>query len=317
MNSSGDVVCIGESMAVFVPAAAPRSWTEGVGGAESNVACHLVGHGFRSRWVSALGDDSFGRAVLGRVRAAGVDTTDVHIDPARPTGLYFKQPGAVTYYRRGSAASALGADLLDRISLAHTRLVHVSGITAALSPSCLDLLRAVLRDRRGDYLVSFDVNWRPALWERGGGPELLRELADSADIVLVGSDEAEALWGTDDPAQVRSLLPGPKTLVVKQGADGATLIEDGRRVFEPALSVDVVEPVGAGDAFAAGFLASTLDGREPGRRLRAGHLSAAGTLLTHEDVGEALPAELVSALLEADEPAWRGARVSTEGVRLG
>ncbi|MCP3804249.1 sugar kinase [Allokutzneria sp. A3M-2-11 16] len=304
-------------MAVFVPAPGDRTWIEGVGGAESNVACHLASRGFRSRWVSALGQDSFGRAVLSRVRAAGVDTADVHIDPTRQTGLYFKEPGAVTYYRRGSAASALGPDLLDRISLAHTRLVHVSGITAALSPSCLGLLRAVLRDRRGDYRVSFDINWRPALWEHGGGPELLRELADSADIVLVGSDEAEALWGTDDPAEVRALLPGPETLVVKQGADGATLMESGQRVFEPALAVDVVEPVGAGDAFAAGFLASTLDGQGAGRRLRAGHLSAAGTLLTHEDVGEQLPAELASALLDADEPAWRGARVSTEGVRLG
>ena len=317
MNTSGDVVCIGESMAVFVPTGSADEWTRGVGGAESNVACHLAERGFRSRWVSALGDDSFGRVVLGRVRAAGVDTADVHIDPTRPTGLYFKEPGAVTYYRRGSAASALGPDLLDRISLARTRLVHVSGITAALSPSCLGLLRAVLRDRRGDYRVSFDVNWRPALWEHGGGPELLRELADSADIVLVGSDEADALWGTDDPAEIRSLLPRPEMLVVKQGADGATLIEGELRVFEPALAVDVVEPVGAGDAFAAGFLASTLDGHEPGRRLRAGHLSAAGTLLTHEDVGAQLPAEQVSALLEADEPAWRGARVSTEGVRLG
>ncbi|MFB9909508.1 sugar kinase [Allokutzneria oryzae] len=317
---------MGESMALFVPgepgpADEVRSWIRAVGGAESNVACHLAGHGFRSRWVSALGQDSLGRAVLRRVRGAGVDTTDVLIDPVRPTGLYIKESdaagSAVTYYRRGSAASALGPELLDRIRLDHTRLVHVSGITAALSPSCLELLRAVLRDRRGDYRVSFDVNWRPALWENGRGPELLRELADAADIVLVGSDEAEVLWGTDDPGAIRLLLPGPETLVVKQGADGATLIEGDRRVFEPALAVDVVEPVGAGDAFAAGFLASTLDGHAAGRRLRAGHLSAAGTLLTHDDVGDPLPAELVSALLDADEPAWRGARVSTEGVRLG
>jgi 2-dehydro-3-deoxygluconokinase len=163
-------------------------------------------------------------------------------------------------------------------------------------------------------LVSFDVNFRPVLWS-GRDPGVLRELADAADIVLTGDDEAQAVWGTGDPAALHALLPGPATLVVKHGERGVTLVEGGAPpVFAPALRVDVVEPVGAGDAFAAGFLAATLRGADPVTRLRSGHLQAASTLRTHDDVGEPLPSSVVTALLEADERAWAAARLTDKGV---
>jgi len=318
-----EALCVGETMAVLMPAEpAPehqvRTWTSTVGGAESNVACHLARLGVPSAWLSAVGDDGFGRAVVDAVRAAGVDVSGVRVDPHRPTGLYVKTPGSpVRYYRRGSAASALGPELLDGIDLAGLRLVHLTGITAALSASCLRLLRLLLGRRR--HLVSFDLNWRPALWrdEAAAGldpAELLRELADAADIVLVGEDEAGEVWGSADPGALRELLPGPSTLVVKHGAEGATLLDGGSRVYEPALRVDVVEPVGAGDAFAAGFLAATLAGDDARRRLRAGHLQAAATLLTRHDVGDPLPRAVVDRLLRCDERAWAEARITTEGA---
>jgi 2-dehydro-3-deoxygluconokinase len=149
-------------------------------------------------------------------------------------------------------------------------------------------------------------------------PDVLRELANAADIVLVGADEAAQVWGVSDPAAIRALLPGPDTIVVKQDEHGATLLErdpvTGREldpVFEPALRVDVVEPVGAGDAFAAGFLAATLAGEPPHRRLRAGHLQAAASLRTKEDVGPPLPSDVVAGLLDADERTWAAWRMST------
>jgi 2-dehydro-3-deoxygluconokinase len=312
----GGVVCLGETMAVLVPAEpgpvrAVRTWTRVVGGAESNVAVHLARLGVRSRWVSAVGDDAFGGAVLDAVRAAGVDVTGVRVDPDRPTGLYVKEADAagspVRYYRRGSAASAMGPDALDRLRWDDVALVHVSGITAALSDSCLGLLRAVLRRPR-TAPVSFDLNWRPALWH-DRDPSVLRDLADAADIVLAGSDEARAVWGTGDPAELRALLPGPATLVVKHGAYGATAVEDGDTTFQPGLRVDVVEPVGAGDAFAAGYLAAHLAGDPPARRLRAGHLQAASALLTREDVGEPLPTAVTAPLLDADSGTWAAAHL--------
>ncbi|WP_081916147.1 sugar kinase [Saccharothrix sp. NRRL B-16314] len=312
----GGVVCLGETMAVLVPAEpgpvrAARTWTRAIGGAESNVAIHLARLGVRSRWVSAVGDDAFGGAVLDAVGGAGVDVTGVRVDPDRPTGLYVKEADAdgspVRYYRRGSAASAMGPDTLDRLDLDGVVLTHVSGITAALSDRCLDLLRAILARPRA-VTVSFDLNWRPALW-RDRDPSVLRDLADAADVVLAGSDEAQTVWGTGDPAELRALLPGPTTLVIKQGARGATVVEGGATTFQPGLRVDVVEPVGAGDAFAAGYLAAHLAGDPPGRRLRAGHLQAAAALLTREDVGDPLPPAVTVPLLDADSRTWAAAHL--------
>lgn len=317
------MVCLGESMALFVPAEPGpahevTTWLRTVGGAESNVACHLARLGWHSRWVSALGQDAFGRAILDRISSFGVDVADVATDEHRPTGLYVKEADAagstVRYFRRGSAASGMGPELLERLNLERTALIHVSGITAALSESCLELLTAILDPWRGDRLVSFDLNWRPALW-RNKDTSVLAELANKADLVLVGADEAEALWGVGDPAAIRELLPEPRTLVVKQAEHGATMIENGHTWFQPALRVDVVEPVGAGDAFAAGFLSSTLDGEEPVRRLRRGHLCAVGSLLTRDDVGEPVPEELQQRLLAADDETWASIHFRAEQER--
>jgi 2-dehydro-3-deoxygluconokinase len=330
MRVRTDVLCLGESMALFVPGEEGpveevRTWIRTVGGAESNVACNLAMLGLRSSWVSAVGADAFGRAVLAAVAAKGVDVSGVRVDPARPTGLYVKESNAsgspVRYYRCGSAASGMGPELVSQLQLDAVRVVHVSGINAALSDRCLELMRALVAAPRPTHKLSFDLNWRPALWANRD-PSVLRELADAADIVLVGDDEAALVWGTGVPAGIRRILPGPSTLVVKQGERGATMIErdaatgtDRLEVFEPALRVDVVEPVGAGDAFAAGFLAATLAGQSPGRRLRAGHLQAATTLRTHDDVGTPLPPDLVTELLGVDARTWAVTHLTDQGVR--
>lgn len=312
------VVCLGESMALFVPgedgpADRVRTWIRTVGGAESNVACNLVSLGVPAAWVSAVGQDALGRAVVSAVAAAGVDVSAVRVDPTRPTGLYIKEadPGGspARYYRAGSAASAMGPELAAGLGLDGVRILHTSGITAALSETCRSLMRALLSKPRGAHKVSFDVNWRPVLWPESGAT-LMRELANAADIVLVGADEAQAVWGLTEPSAIRELLPDPETLVIKQGEHGATLIEDGVTTFVPALRVPVVEPVGAGDAFAAGFLAATLAGESVVRRLRAGHLQAAAALRTREDVGPPLPEDLVAELLAVDDLGWASWRMS-------
>jgi 2-dehydro-3-deoxygluconokinase len=319
-DRAGGVVCLGETMVVMVPAEPGPvheviTWTRAIGGAESNVASHLARLGADSRWVSAVGQDAFGRAVLDAVADTGVDVSGVYRDPERPTGLYVKEADAagspVRYYRRGSAASAMGLEVLDRLRLDEVRLLHLSGITAALSDSCLELLGVLLSRPRNGHLVSFDLNWRPALWP-GRDPSVLLELANSADIVLAGADEAEAVWGTGDPEKLRRLLPGPASIVVKQGEQGATLIEDDTFTYQPALRVDVVEPVGAGDGFAAGYLAAHLVGDPPPRRLRAGHLQAAAVLLTNEDVGVPLPVSITGPLLDADPDTWAAAHLQPE-----
>ncbi|MFD3521537.1 sugar kinase [Streptomyces sp. NPDC058653] len=312
----GPVVCVGETMAALAPdPAAPLDTAErlrlDVAGAESNVAMYLADHGVPARWVSALGDDPFGRRVRERIAASGVDVSGVRTDPARPTGLLVKNPGtdatSVHYYRTGSAASALGPGTLDQPAFRDAALVHLTGITPALSASCRALVERALRPER-PYAVSFDVNHRPALWGDEPAAEVLRPLAARADLVLVGLDEAQALWGAalsdDGPDAVRELLPEPRVLVVKDGPRAATAYVGPDTYTVRAPKVRVVEPVGAGDAFAGGFLAGLLHYDDPVRALRLGHLTAASALRVLTDHGPLPPTPRTRDLLETDEKTW-------------
>jgi 2-dehydro-3-deoxygluconokinase len=287
------VLALGETMIMVTPTTpAPldqaATFRLDIGGAESNVACHLVTHGVPAAWASAVGDDALGRRLLATLRARGVDTSLVAVDPNAPTGVYFKDPGqdgtTVLYYRRGSAAARLGPDFAATLPLDTVPLVHVSGITAALSGSCRALLDEVIERRRDAKLpVSFDVNYRPSLWDspRTAGRELLA-LARRCDLVFVGRDEAETLWGTARAQDVYALIE--RDLVVKDGAVGAYAYQGGEVSFVPAEKVEVVEPVGAGDAFAGGYLAADLGGQPAEIALACGHRSAAATLISMADI---------------------------------
>ncbi|MDT0466881.1 sugar kinase [Streptomyces gibsoniae] len=312
----GRVVCVGETMAALTPDP-PRPLADAgtvrlsVAGAESNVAMFLADHKIPVSWLSALGDDPLGRRVRTTVANAGVDVSQVRTDPHRPTGLLVKDPGPggtrVHYYRRGSAASALGPGLLDQEPVTTAALVHLTGITPALSASCRSLVTqalAVPADER-PYAVSFDVNHRAALWPDGTAASVLRELADRADVVFVGLDEAQGLWGADVTVPgIRELLPHPRIVVVKDGARAATaLTAEGMRTV-PALRTTVVEPVGAGDAFAAGFLAGLLRGTTTVRALRLGHITAVSALQVTGDHGPLPDPAEIERLLGLSAGAW-------------
>ncbi|SIM78411.1 sugar kinase [Micromonospora cremea] len=314
-SPSVEVATVGETMVVLCPAPGePLEHAErvavSVGGAESNVAGYLARLGHRATWVSRVGDDPFGRAVVRHVAAAGVRVDLVTVDPAAPTGLYVKDPGPaateVHYYRAGSAASRMDPGALADERLAGARVLHLSGITAALSASCRALAEHAVTDRPlPGALVSFDVNHRARLWPADRAASVLRDLADRSDLVFVGQDEADALWGTADPAAVRRLLPRPETVVVKDGAVGATALRrDADPIFVPAPQVAVVEPVGAGDAFAAGYLAGLLRGVDTVRRLRLGHLVAAQALGSSGDNAPVPPWAWFDQLLDAPVEAW-------------
>jgi 2-dehydro-3-deoxygluconokinase len=256
-----------------------------VGGAESNVAMHLASLGHPAHWLSRLGDDPLGDRVLRTITESGVDTSLVERDASCQTGVYFKDktPGGssrVFYYRKDSAASHMSPSDLERWNLPKSSRVHVSGITPALSASCSALIDLIVN---GPYSVSFDVNYRPALWPVDqAGPRLLA-LADRAETVFVGLDEAQTLWDVADAEDVAGLLPNPTRVVVKDGATEAVEFLRGPGghsliVREGAISVDVVEPVGAGDAFAAGYLSALMSGAPALERLRSGHRLAAWNL---------------------------------------
>ncbi|MFG2893613.1 sugar kinase [Streptomyces sp. NPDC048248] len=331
-------------MVTFLPTRPGRladvpSFDRAIGGAESNVACALARTGHTARWVSRVGADGFGDHLVGAIADCGVDVAAVQRDPLRPTGIYFRTAGEratgvdgeasdraeVLYYRAGSAASAMSPGLLDRRALQDTRILHLTGITAALSDSCLDVLRTLTRRTPGRPLVSFDVNYRVGLWrDPAQGPEILLELARGCDLVFVGEDEAEAAWDLHGPDAIRAALPEPATLVVKQGSQGATVHTrqpDGTDTvtYAPALAVDVVAPVGAGDAFAAGFLSATLRELPVFARIRHGHLMAAASLTVPGDLGAPPTRALADRLADLPPADWGTLRLgpgwTTEGLR--
>ncbi|MCI9887546.1 sugar kinase [Micrococcales bacterium 31B] len=313
------VVCLGETMAMATPTRTESLRTAdecllSIGGAESNVAIQLASLGFSSAWVSRVGEDPFGDRVLDQLAARGVDVSLVERDPHAPTGLYLKEPdtgrGARTlYYRAGSAASRMSLANLAGWGLDTAAWLHVSGITAGLSDDCLTLLRQALALRGSARLpTSFDVNYRPALWSVEQAAPVLGVLASQASVMLVGLDEAETLWGTPTAEAVAQRFPNVPRIVVKDAdREAVEIMHDrtGERVVTrvPAESVEVVEPVGAGDAFAAGYLGGLLSGRDASERLSLGHRLAAHTLRSRHDVSPDHGVRLVGAGGDPENPA--------------
>lgn len=290
-----EVITIGEAMALVTPAVAePIEHAEDfrldTGGAESNVASHLAALGRKAAWVGQLGDDFIGRRVLRLIAERGVDTSWVQLHDRAPTGVYFKDPGnGVQYYRQGSAASMMEPSMLTRLPLETASLVHLSGITPVLSSSCAAMIDAVVDQLSAlPTQVSFDVNFRPGLWDARDAAAVLLDLSRRVDLVFVGLDEAAALWGTHTPDEVRELLPEPRHLIVKDGDVGATEYSVDGKEFQPAIPTAVVEVVGAGDAFAAGYLNAHLASLPAAERLQAGHQRASLTLKSTSDFPQGL-----------------------------
>jgi 2-dehydro-3-deoxygluconokinase len=270
------VLTVGETMALLdplgdgLPAHGTR-FTLRFAGAESNFAIGLARLGVSVSWISRLGRDAFGDMIEQGVAAEGVDVSRVRRDDAR-TGLFVKWRGGeergVAYYRAGSAASRLRVGDVPDVALDGVRLVHLTGITMALSESARELVVDVARRaRERGAVVLFDPNFRPALPDT---PEAatarLRDVMPHVDWCLTSEDEARLLWGKAGP---------PARAVLRVGPRGA--IVDGIAV-PPPHEVVVVDEIGAGDAFAAGFAYALLERWEPTACAHAGTVLAARAL---------------------------------------
>jgi len=264
-----DVVTFGETMVLLTPPQPGRlrhaTMLElRIGGAESNVAIALARLGISAGWASWLSDDELGEVVLARVRAEGVDTQQVRRVSA-PTGLYLRErlPRGVQvyYYRRGSAASAMDVGAFDPDYLDGARVLHLSGITLALSESSRACaLWAAQEARNRGVMVSFDVNYRSKLWPPSDARPAIESLLPLADLVFVSDDEAAMLWDATDEALLYHLAGfGPSTVVLKRGAQGCLALAGGALLEQGAFPAEVVDPIGAGDAFAAGYLAGIVE----------------------------------------------------------
>ena len=311
-----DVITAGETMVLGVPPRPGRLRHAGslelkIGGAESNLAIALSRLGLSSGWAGYLGDDEPGQLVLDSIRAEGVDTSRVRRIEGRPTGLYLREhigtDVRVYYYRQGSAASTMQRDAFDPAYLGGAKFVHLTGITPALSEGCRAFVLWAAREARASGArVSFDVNYRSKLWGTKQAREFVEEILPDVYLLLAGDEEARALWGRDDEALVLELAGlGPEEVVLKTGSSGSLALVDGEILEHPAFRVSEVDPVGAGDAFAAGYLAGHLRGLPAEERLRVANAMGALSVATLGDY-EGLPdEEELRAFLEGEESLGR------------
>jgi len=286
----------------LVPAtAAPledvRTFHRSLAGAEWNAAIALASAGIRTAVVSRVGDDGFGRFLTAELRRHEVDDTAVEVDPEAPTGLYVKElsprpdgsvDGTMHYYRSGSAAAAMSPATLSASPasalLSDASLVHTSGITPALSDTARAAQDSLFDARREGRLLSFDVNWRPTLWRgrEDQGRAVISDYVRRADVVFCTQPDAEAVFGTSDPDRLREIFPEPRYLLATSPR-GAVAFDGSERTDSAALDVPVVESIGAGDAFAAGFLAGVLTGLSLTGSLARAHRIATRALVSTRD----------------------------------
>jgi 2-dehydro-3-deoxygluconokinase len=268
-----------------------------IAGAESTVAIGLQRLGIAAGWVGVVGADEVGARITRELAAEGVDIRSVRVDAGAPTGFMLRELrtaeiARVTYYRTRSAGSRLSVADVDAAFAAVTpELVHVTGITPALSSAAADAIRQVVRcARAAGALVSLDVNHRPSLPGAADAAAVVRELLPDIDVLFAGADELGAVVDEDDPERAAAALTaaGPGEVVVKLGADGA-LARAGDSVTRiSGLAVTVADVIGAGDGFVAGYLAARLSQLPVADRLRWGTVCAAFTVGTHGD-WEGLP----------------------------
>lgn len=289
-----------------------RDFTFGIGGAESNVAIGAARLGARVTWVGRVGRDAAGDLIERRLRAENLNAVVLRDDSF--TGLmvrHHRTAGAacVDYHRAGSAAARLTPADVPGELIAQAAIVHVTGITPALGDAARQTVRyAVACARSAGVTVSLDVNYRGRLWGRDAARRELRRLVAQADIVFAGVEEARLVLDTDtagpEPLARELAGAGPTEVIIKTGARGATSIVDGTVRQRPAPVVPVVDPVGAGDAFVAGYLAERLAGAGPARRLTTACAMGAYAVTVPGDC-ELLPTRAELAALSATEDVVR------------
>lgn len=267
-----DVFTFGETMVLFqpeqmLPLEYVHQFPKRIGGAESNVAIGLSRLGHSVAWFSKLGNDPFGRYIHKYVRGEGVDTSSCLFTDQAPTGLIFKEQLSpedmnVYYYRKGSAASLMEPGDLNEEYLAAAKVLHISGITPALSDACYQtVMRAIEIAKKNGTMIVFDPNLRLKLWSAEQAKKVFNEITALADVILPGLDEGQLITGLTEVEEVAEALMADqdKTIIIKLGSQGAYLHSKDEKAYVEGFPVQhVVDPVGAGDGFAAGIISGIL-----------------------------------------------------------
>ncbi|MCU1475527.1 MAG: sugar kinase [Subtercola sp.] len=277
------VVTFGETMALvsadaFGPLQHSSGLTLGIGGAESNVAIGLSRLGERVTWIGKVGQDPFGDLVVREIRAEGVRVIGIRDDDS-PTALMVKERRTsaetrIWYYRAHSAGSKLGVDDIDFDLIRQAGILHITGISPALSPRMADLTDEAMRvARESGVTVSLDLNYRGKLWTPEEAGRAYRRMIPQADLVFGGDDEVAIAIGRDDSPMglAHGLIDlGASEAVVKLGPLGAVAVIGGEEYRRAAVPIEPIDTVGAGDAFVAGYLSEYLRDEPAEARLATG-----------------------------------------------
>jgi 2-dehydro-3-deoxygluconokinase len=271
-----DLVGVGEALLrLAIPSPArfetARILDVQIGGAEANVVAACARLGLHTAWLSALPDNVWGERVRRELGRHGVDCTYVQMLPAARVGLYFVEYGVaprpvrVLYDRLDSAFSRLSAEALNWDPIRRARLVHVTGITAAIGAASRKIVERIF-DEAAE--VSFDINYRAALWSPPEARAFAESVIPKARYIFFGRTEAEVILGLsgapEDVIEAVSRRAPNATIAMLQGSDGSTVLDKGR-LWRPTVrhTVQIVDPIGAGDAYVAGYLWATFTGRGP------------------------------------------------------
>lgn len=313
-----ECLTLGETMAAFAPdRTGPLRYVPNyslrIAGAESNTAIGAAKLGVSAAWISRLGADEFGQYIRNQIRAEGVDCSGVHFDPAHRTGVMFKQTGSgessVFYYRENSAAGHMTPQDLDEALFRGCRILHLSGITPVLSESCAETVQAAIRlAQKYGARVSFDPNIRQKLWNGRDYTPLLRQLTTRAEIVLMGLDEAEVLFGTRNVEQLCAGLFAvghTEVAAFKDGSRGAWIADRNQCIRLEPYPCHCIDPIGAGDGFNAGVLAGLLQGRTLEQAGRMGAVCGALATEVPGDVEGCPDAARMDAILNGSSTIYR------------
>jgi len=275
-----------------------------LGGAEANVAAACARLGLRTAWISALPANQWGERIRRELTGHGIDCAYVRMTEGARVGVYFLEYGVpprpvrVLYDRRDSAFARLTAAQVDWEPVRLARIVHLTGITPALGEAPRSLFERALAEAA---TVSFDVNYRATLWSPAEARAFLEPVLTRVRYLFIGQGEAQTLFGfAGSPEQTLDGLArlAPKaTISLQRGEEGSTVL-DGGRLARPSLRpvVQVVDPIGAGDAYAAGFLWATLSGRGLQEAVDAGTAVAAIKCSTWGDIALVSPQDVADLL---------------------
>lgn len=298
--TSHDVVTIGEAMLRLSPPpgislSRATSLDVHMAGSEANVAVCLAALGRSVAWLSVLPANRLGRRVARDLTAAGVDLDGVRWEADGRLGTYYVEPDtgprgvSIIYDRAGSTAAAMGPDRIDWDLVRGARIVHLSGITAALSEACRrTVFEAADVARSGSGLLTVDVNYRARLWPAGKARSAISAFAEGADLLICTLEDARDVFGihgsAEDAATALADSLHAKRVIVTRGAEGAVLLDVAERATFAAVPTTIRDRLGAGDAFVAGVLDGLLDGDvkvgvERGLTLAAVALATAGDLV--------------------------------------